>query len=76
MVLIGGLWRPQTVSDARGTAADLPGHMVTEIYPSFPALLASALPAWRAAGVNPWWRYATNEVMDDLFGMNFHCEMY
>jgi Tol biopolymer transport system component len=35
VILIGGLWRPQTVSDAGGTAADLPGHMVTEIYPSF-----------------------------------------
>ena len=35
VILIGGLWRPQTVSDAGGTPADLPGHMVTEIYPSF-----------------------------------------
>ena len=35
MILIGGLWRPQTVTDAGGSAADLPGHMVTEIYPSF-----------------------------------------
>jgi eukaryotic-like serine/threonine-protein kinase len=35
VILIGALWRPQTVSDAGGTAADLPGHMVTEIYPSF-----------------------------------------
>jgi hypothetical protein len=25
------------------------------------ALLTSALPAWRAAGVGPWWRCATNE---------------
>jgi eukaryotic-like serine/threonine-protein kinase len=35
VILIGGLWRPQTVSDAGGTPADLPGHMVTETYPSF-----------------------------------------
>jgi eukaryotic-like serine/threonine-protein kinase len=35
VILIGALWRPQTVSDAGGTVADLPGHRVTEIYPSF-----------------------------------------
>ncbi len=35
VILIGGLARPQTVSDTGGTVADLPGHMVTESYPSF-----------------------------------------
>ena len=35
VILIGGLARPQTVSDAGGTVADLPGHMATESYPSF-----------------------------------------
>ncbi len=35
VILIGGLARPQTVSDAGGTVADLPGHMLTEMYPSF-----------------------------------------
>ena len=35
VILIGGLARPQTVSDACGTVADLPGHMLTEMYPSF-----------------------------------------
>jgi putative ABC transport system permease protein len=40
------------------------------------ALRASALPAWRAVGVEPWWRYVTNEGRVIYFGMNFHCGMY
>lgn len=35
LILIGGLANPQTVSDAGGTAADLPGHTFVERYPSF-----------------------------------------
>ena len=35
VILIGGLSKPQTASDAGGTVADLPGHEVREAYPSF-----------------------------------------
>ena len=35
LILIGGLAVPQTVSDAGGTATNLPGHTITETYPSF-----------------------------------------
>lgn len=35
VILFGGLARPQTVSDAGGPVADLPGHLITETYPTF-----------------------------------------
>ena len=35
VILFGGLAAPQTVSDAGGTVSGLPGHSITETYPSF-----------------------------------------
>ena len=35
VILIGGLARLQTVSDSGGPVTDLPGHTITETYPSF-----------------------------------------
>lgn len=35
VILIGALWRPQTVSDGGGTVTDLPGHTVADMYPVF-----------------------------------------
>jgi hypothetical protein len=35
VILFGGLARPQTVPGAGGAVANLPGHSITEMYPSF-----------------------------------------